>query len=151
MHYTLKDDQGNLIDSSEGKAPLTYIHGNGMLISGMEEGVEGKIKGDKLSLSIPPEKGYGNHNPEYVQDVPRAQFPADVDIQVGMQFNASGEAGQVQPVLVTEVKDDSITIDGNHELAGVNLNFNVEIMEVREATAEELDHGHVHGPGGHEH
>jgi FKBP-type peptidyl-prolyl cis-trans isomerase SlyD len=149
IHYTLRDNAGNVLDSSEGRDPLLYIQGIGNLIPGMEEGLEGKIKGEKLDIKVSPEKGYGVRNDTLIQKVPRSAF-GDQEVRKGMQFQAGTSQGS-QVVTVTEVGLDGITVDGNHPLAGVELNFSVEVMDVREATREELDHGHVHGPGGHHH
>ena len=146
IHYTLRDNDGNILDSSTGRDPLNYIHGRGNLIVGMEEGIEGKSNGEQFSLKISPEKGYGLKNDQLVQKVPLKSF-GDQKVEAGMQFNAQN--GQV--VTVTEVAKDSVTVDGNHPLAGVALNFEVEVVDVRKATQQEIDHGHVHGPGGHHH
>ena len=146
IHYTLKDNEGNTLDSSEGRDPLNYIHGNGNLIAGMEEGLEGKLKGDKLDLQIPPEKGYGQRNNDLVQEVPRTAF-GEQEVKQGMQF--STQDGHT--VVVTKVGLEKVTVDANHPLAGKDLNFDVEVVDVREATKEEIEHGHVHGPGGHQH
>lgn len=146
IHYTLRDNEGTIIDTSDGRDPLYYLHGAGNLIIGMEEGLEGKSKGDKFQLKIAPEKGYGQKDPAMTQKVPRSAF-GDQDVRVGMKF--STDRGDV--VTVTEVGLDSVTVDANHPLAGVELNFAVEVMEVRNATDEEITHGHVHGPGGHHH
>ena len=149
IHYTLKDNEGNVLDSSIGREPLYYIQGIGNLIPGMEEGLEGRAKGDKLEIKVSPEKGYGTRDERLIQKVPRSAFGGQ-EVRTGMQFQAgSGHGSQV--VTVTEVGLDSITVDGNHPLAGVELNFSVEVMEVRNATGDELAHGHVHGPGGHHH
>ena len=149
IHYTLRDNSGTVLDSSEGNNPLLYIQGIGNLIPGMEEGLEGKAKGDKVEIKVSPEKGYGVRNDQMIQKVPRSAFGGQ-EIHKGMQFQAGTDNGS-QVVTVTDVGLDSITVDGNHPLAGVELNFSVEVMEVREATSEELSHGHVHGPGGHHH
>jgi FKBP-type peptidyl-prolyl cis-trans isomerase SlyD len=149
IHYTLRNDEGTVLDSSTGKDPLHYIQGIGNLIAGMEEGLEGKQKGDKLEIKVSPEKGYGERNDDLIQKVPRSSF-GDQDVRPGMQFQAQSSQG-AQVVTVTEVGLENITVDGNHPLAGVPLNFSVEVMEVRSATKDELDHGHVHGPGGHHH
>ncbi len=149
IHYTLRDDQGNVLDSSEGKDPLLYIQGIGNLIPGMEEGLEGKLKGDKLDIKVTPAKGYGERNDSLIQIVPRTAF-GDQEVKPGMQFQAQTSNG-AQVVTITEVGLESITVDGNHPLAGVGLNFAVEVMDVRQATEDELSHGHVHGPGGHHH
>ncbi len=146
IHYTLRDDRGEVLDTSDGREPLYYLHGAGNLIPGMEEGLEGKEKGDKLSLKIAPEKGYGQLDPDMVQKVPRSAFGGQ-EVREGMKFSTN----QGGVVTVKEVGLDSVTVDANHPLAGVTLNFDVEIMEVRNATSEELSHGHVHGPGGHHH
>ncbi|MCE2788097.1 MAG: peptidylprolyl isomerase [Bacteroidota bacterium] len=149
IHYTLTDNAGTVLDSSSGKDPLTYIQGIGNLIAGMEEGLEGKTAGEKFTIKVSPEKGYGVKNHELIQQVPITAFGGQM-VSPGMQFEA-GSAEQRFVVTVTEVNNETVTIDGNHPLAGVDLNFDVEVMEIREATAEELDHGHVHGPGGHHH
>jgi len=146
IHYTLRDNTGTVIDTSDGREPLYYLHGAGNLIIGMEEGLEGKTIGDKFQLKISPEKGYGEKDPSMTQKVPRSAF-GNQEVKKGMKFQT--DRGAV--VTVTDVGLDSITVDANHPLAGVELNFAVEIMEVRNATQEELDHGHVHGPGGHHH
>jgi len=146
IHYTLRDNEGTVIDSSAGRTPLYYLHGAGNLILGMEEGLEGKGKGDKFQLKIAPAKGYGEKDPAMIQKVPRSAF-GDQEVKKGMQFSTN----QGHVVTVTEVGLESITVDANHALAGVELNFDVEVMEVREATQEELAHGHVHGEGGHHH
>jgi len=146
IHYTLKDNSGKVLDSSTGKAPLYYLHGSGNLILGMEEGLEGKVKGDKFLLRVSPEKGYGVKDANLTQKVPRSAF-GDQKVEKGMQF----QTNQGGVVTVTEVGLDSITVDANHPLAGVELNFDVEIVEVRDASKDELSHGHVHGPDGHHH
>lgn len=150
IHYTLKDDSGTTIDSSEGREPLTYLHGAGGLIVGMEEALEGKKKGDQFEVNIPPEKGYGVYDEKKLIAVPRDKFPADTEIKPGMQFQAQGPNG-THVVRVSKVEGDNVMIDDNHQLAGKNLNFKVEVVEVREASKDEVTHGHVHGPGGHHH
>lgn len=146
IHYTLRDGSGNILDTSSGREPLTYLQGAGNLIAGMEEGLEGKATGDKFTLKVSPEKGYGVKDDALVQKVPRAAF-GDQKVEKGMQFQTN--KGQV--VTVTETGLESITVDGNHPLAGVELHFDVEVTDVRAATPEEISHGHVHGPGGHHH
>ena len=146
IHYTLTDNKGTVLDSSSGREPLTYLHGGGNLILGMEEGLEGRAKGDKFKLKIAPEKAYGVRDNALIQKVPRASF-GNQKIEKGMQFQTNH--GGV--VTVTETGLESITVDGNHPLAGVELNFEVEVMAIRNATAEEISHGHVHGDGGHHH
>jgi FKBP-type peptidyl-prolyl cis-trans isomerase SlyD len=146
IHYTLRDNKGTIIDSSDGRDPLYYIHGAGNLIIGMEEGLEGKSKGDKFQLKIAPAKGYGEKDPDMIQKVPRSAFGGQ-EVKPGMKFSTN----QGGVVTVTEVGLENVTVDANHELAGVELNFDVEVMEVRNATEEEISHGHVHGAGGHHH
>jgi FKBP-type peptidyl-prolyl cis-trans isomerase SlyD len=146
IHYTLTDNDGKILDSSSGREPLTYIQGIGNLIPGMEEGLEGKSKGEKLSLKISPEKGYGVKDETLTQRVPRTAFGGQ-EVKVGMQF----QTNQGGVVTVTHVGLSEITVDANHPLAGVELNFAVEIMDIRFATENEIAHGHVHGPGGHHH
>lgn len=150
LEYELTSDDGEIIDTSKGNAPLAYLHGKGNLIPGLEAELEGKASGDTFQVRIEPEQGYGVRNEGLVQAAKREQFPAEVDLQVGMQFQAQTQAG---PTIVTviRVEEDVVTLDGNHPLAGVALNFDVKVVEVREATEEELAHGHVHGPGGHHH
>jgi FKBP-type peptidyl-prolyl cis-trans isomerase SlyD len=150
IHYTLTDDAGKTIDSSAGADPLAYMHGNGNLIAGLERELEGKSAGDKLSVKISPADGYGEYDKSLVQNIPRRALKGVGNVQVGMQLQAQSGQG-ARAVTVTHVAGDMVTIDGNHPLAGQNLNFQVEITEVRAATEEELAHGHVHGPGGHHH
>jgi FKBP-type peptidyl-prolyl cis-trans isomerase SlyD len=150
MHYTLKNDAGGVIDSSSGGEPLAYLHGAGNIVPGLEKALEGKQAGDQLSVKVAPEEGYGVRDEALVQQVPRRAFQGVRDIKPGMRFNAQSAQGPMQ-VTVTGVQGDLVTIDGNHDLAGQTLNFEVEVTSVREATAEELMHGHVHGPGGHHH
>ncbi len=149
MFYTLKNDQGEVIDSNVGHDPMLYLHGHSQIVPGLEEALEGKEKGSTINSTVSPEKGYGNRNEELVQEVSREMFGGQ-DVQAGMQFHAESNG---HPVLISVVKveGDQITIDGNHPLAGQNLHFEVEVAGVREANKEEIDHGHVHGPGGHHH
>ncbi|MFA5627919.1 MAG: peptidylprolyl isomerase [Thiohalomonadaceae bacterium] len=151
IDYTLTDNQGNIIDSSKGGEPLAYIHGIGNIIPGLENALVGKKVGDKLQVSVPPAEGYGERNDDMVQTVPREMFEDSAEIQVGMQFQTTTESGQPMTVTVVEATADSITVDANHPLAGQTLNFDVAIADVRDATEEELDHGHAHGVGGHQH
>jgi FKBP-type peptidyl-prolyl cis-trans isomerase SlyD len=150
IHYTLKNDAGETVDSSAGGDPLAYLQGNGNLVPGLENALEGKQAGDKVSVKVSPNDGYGEYDKSLVQQVPRRSFKGVPNIQVGMQFQVQSGQGP-RAVTVTNVIGDMVTVDGNHPLAGQNLNFDVEIAEVRVATDEELAHGHVHGPGGHHH
>lgn len=151
MHYQLKDTEGQLLDSSDGQEPLVYLHGANNIIVGLEEQLEGKQAGDSVSAQVSPEKGYGMPVEALIQKVPITTFGDEIDeIKVGMRFQADTEQGPV-PVVVTEVENELVTVDGNHPLAGQQLHFEVNITDVREASQEEIDHGHVHGPGGHHH
>lgn len=151
MHYVLKNAQGEEIDSSKEQGPLVYLHGAGNIITGLEEHLIGKKVGDQISAIVPPEKAYGMPIDELVQTVPREAFGDEIEkVDVGMRFQAETEQGPV-PVVVTEMDDTTVTVDGNHPLAGKELHFEVSISEVRKATDEEIAHGHVHGPGGHQH
>lgn len=149
IDYTLTDDKGEVLDSSQGQEPLTYIHGSGTIIPGLESALEGKTAGDNLKIKVVPEQGYGERDEDLVQAVPRGRFPGG-DVTVGMRFHAQGSGGS-QVVTVVAVDDANVTVDANHPLAGVTLSFDVDVREVREATADELSHGHVHGEGGHQH
>lgn len=150
FHYTLTNDAGEVLDSSEGREPLTYLHGAGNIIPGLEKELEGRENGDKLQVAVSPEEGYGENQPSLVQEVPRDAFQGVESVEPGMQFQAQTQGGPLM-VTVTKVEGDTVTVDGNHPLAGQKLNFDVEIAEVREATDEEVEHGHVHGEGGQEH
>lgn len=150
IHYTLTDDQGKTIDSSAGGEPLAYLHGNGNLIPGLERALEGKKAGDSVNVKIAPADAYGEYDKALVQQVPRRVLKGIPNLHVGMQLQAQSEHGS-RPVTVTNIIGDMVTIDANHPLAGQNLNFDVQITDVRVATQEELEHGHVHGPGGHHH
>ena len=145
IDYTLRDDAGEVIDTNQGEAPLPYLHGFGNLIPGLEEVLCGREAGEHLSVTIAPEDGYGHRNEDLRMQFPKEQFESEHELQVGMQFEAETEDG-VETVQITEIDGDLITIDANHPLAGVTLNFDVSIREVRDATEEELAHGHVHGP-----
>jgi FKBP-type peptidyl-prolyl cis-trans isomerase SlyD len=150
IHYTLKDDAGAVIDSSASADPLTYLHGHGNLVTGLERALDGKDVGDKLRLTVPPAEGYGDYDNRLVQKIPRRTLKGISNVRVGMRLHAQTEHGP-RAVTVTQLVGDMVTIDANHPLAGQNLNFEVEVTDVRAATEEELAHGHVHGPGGHHH
>lgn len=145
FHYTLTNAQGEQLDSSRGEQPLVYLHGSGNIIAGLEEALAGKSVGDTFSVSIPPAKGYGELVPEMTQIVSKKMFEG-MDVEVGMQFHADVNYGS-GIITVTEINGDDVTIDGNHPLAGETLVFDVEVVEVREASADELAHGHIHGAG----
>jgi FKBP-type peptidyl-prolyl cis-trans isomerase SlyD len=150
IHYTLRDDAGEVIDSSADGEPLSYLHGHGNLIPGLERELTGRKAGDRLQVKVPPTDGYGEYDSELVQRVPRRALKGIPNVQVGMRLQAQTAQGP-RAVVVTHLAGDMVTLDGNHPLAGKNLNFEVEVAAVRAATAEELEHGHVHGAGGHHH
>lgn len=150
IHYTLTNERGETIDSSSGGEPLAYLHGQGNIITGLERALEGRRAGDKLTVRVEPVDGYGERDDALVQQVPKRQF-GGTSLSPGMQFHAQTSKGHTRVVTVTRIQGDMVTVDGNHPLAGEVLNFDVEVADVREATAEELEHGHVHGPGGHHH
>lgn len=144
IDYKLQDSSGQVIDSSEGSAPLVYIHGNENIITGLEKHLVGKQAGDKVSCVVPAKEGYGERDDSLVFKVTKAEFGDGAEIEEGMQFEAHGEGG-AQIVTVVSIAGDEVTIDANHPLAGEELHFTVDVKEVREATPEELAHGHMHG------
>lgn len=150
IHYTLTNSTGETLDSSIGQDPLVYLHGAQNIIVGLEDALKGKTVGDALQVTVEPEQGYGETREELIQEVDRSAFEGVEDIDVGMQFMAQTPWGE-QPVTVVKVEGEQITLDGNHPLAGETLNFDVEVVDIREASDEEMEHGHVHGEGGHQH
>ena len=150
IDYKLTDAKGALIDSSANHGPLYYIQGIGNLIPGLEKELEGKTTGQNIKVTIAAKDGYGERNPSLCQEVPRTQFETAEGLEIGMQFEVETEQGELV-VAVTKIEGDTVTVDGNHPLAGVELHFDVTVKEIRDASAEELAHGHVHGEGGHHH
>ena len=144
MHYTLTDDDGTTIDSSEGAEPLTYLHGAGNIIIGLEQALVGKTEGDALQVDVTAAEGYGEIQPELIQIVQRTAFEGVESIEVDMAFEAHNPEGGVQRIVVRQVEGDEVTVDGNHPLAGMDLHFDVKIISVRDASSEELSHGHAH-------
>jgi FKBP-type peptidyl-prolyl cis-trans isomerase SlyD len=143
IDYTLRDSTGNVLDSSDGGEPLRYIHGTGAIIKGLEAVLEGKSPGDRLDVSLAAADAYGDRDESLVVEVERARFADVPDLAVGMQFRAKSTGGE-RVFTVTGIAGEQVTIDGNHPLAGQALHFDVQVKDVREATAEEIDHGHVH-------
>ena len=143
IHYKLTNEYGDLLQESASGEPLSYLHGSGNIIPGLESALSGKATGDKLNVSVEPEQAYGARNDALVQELPRTVFEGIEDIQEGMQFQARSEQG-TQVITVTKVDGDRITVDGNHPLAGQKLTFEVEVDSIRDATDEEIAHGHVH-------
>lgn len=144
IDYTLTDDEGQVLDTSQGGEPLTYLHGAGNLIPGLESALEGSNPGDSLSVRIEPEDGYGERDENLIQAVPREAFAGVDQVEAGMRFQATDDQGNVRLVTVSNVEDEQVTVDANHPLAGQPLNFDVSVVEVREATEGEIEHGHVH-------
>jgi FKBP-type peptidyl-prolyl cis-trans isomerase SlyD len=158
IHYTLTDAKGEVLDSSEGPdggEPLSYVHGRGMIVPGLEEALTGKSEGDQLKVTVSPEDGYGQRQEVLIQKVSRDEFP-DGDLEVGMRFRSHGPGG-ARIVTITALDEDMVTLDGNHPLAGATLNFDVKVVSVREATEKDIrsfGHGNhecssCHGCGGH--
>jgi FKBP-type peptidyl-prolyl cis-trans isomerase SlyD len=147
--YELFDEQGTLLDSSA-EEPLAYIHGVGQIVPGLERALEGKAEGEAVSVVVPPDEGYGDRDEELILTVSRAQFERPTDVVVGLQVHVNGPDGD-SVARVTAIAGDEVTLDANHPLAGKTLSFSVTIRGVRDATKEELRHGHVHGEGGHHH
>ena len=145
IDYTLSNVKGIVLDSSVGNQPFTFIQGVGSIIHGLESALEGKSPGENFTVHIPPERGYGTRNEALIQVVSKDLFTDVKDLQVGMQFEAQTNAGK-QVLTITRIEGTNVTIDGNHPLAGETLNFDVTIREVRDATSDELSHGHAHGP-----
>jgi FKBP-type peptidyl-prolyl cis-trans isomerase SlyD len=149
IEYTLKDDAGKVLDTSEGRKPLTYLHGLGNLVPGLEKALEGKGPGETLDVTLTADEGYGHRDEKLVRKLPVRKL-ADKDPKPGRRTRAMFDDGY-RFALVTAVSGDYATVDGNHPLAGKALHFAVKVVEVREPTKEELEHGHVHGEGGHQH
>lgn len=146
FHYTLSNNDGEVLDSSEGHEAFTYLQGGQMIVPGLEAQMEGKAKGDKFKAVVSPELGYGEFDKQLLQRVPLDRFGGQT-VEKGMQF----QAGEHSVVTVEEITETDVLVNGNHPLAGVTLNFEVEVTDVRDATSDEVAHGHVHGPGGHHH
>jgi len=150
LNYTLTDNDGEIIDQAQ-DGSFVYLHGAQNIIPGLENALTGKTVGEQLQVKVQPEEGYGERDEARVEEVPREMFPEDTEIAPGMVFHAQGPNGEMITVTVIEVGEQTVKIDANHALAGVELNFDVEVMGIREAEDVEIEHGHVHGPDGHEH
>ena len=150
LNYTLKNSAGEILDTSEGREPLVYLHGVGGLIPGLEAELEGKGKGNSFNTVIAPENAYGKRRDDLLHVVPKSGFQGDEEMQIGMRVQLETEQG---PAIATisEIEGENVTLDLNHPLADMELHFAVDVMELRDATEDEISHGHVHGPGGHHH
>ena len=149
IEYTLTDDKGEVMDASSGN-PLAYLHGHSNLIPGLEKELEGKTTGDKFKITVPANEAYGERVEALIQTVPSEMFQGVDNLEVGMRFEAQSEQG-MHSVEITAMEGDQVTVDGNHPMAGLELTFDVEVKDVRDATEEEIEHGHAHGAGGHQH
>jgi FKBP-type peptidyl-prolyl cis-trans isomerase SlyD len=151
MNFTLTDDTGNVLDSTDAGGPFSYISGTGTVLPKLEEAVSIMMIGTKKQLKLEAKDGYGEYNEDAVQAVGKENFPEDFILEAGMEYMASNPDGVQMPFVITNVEEETVTVDFNHPLAGKGLNFDIELLDVRDATAEELAHGHVHGAGGHHH
>jgi FKBP-type peptidyl-prolyl cis-trans isomerase SlyD len=150
IEYRLHLGDGKTIDESDPGEPLVYLHGYEQIVPGLEKALEGKKVGESLKVTVTPEEGYGEYDPDGVEEVPREDFPPDMELEAGGIVSATDEEGDEVDFLVKEVRPKTVVVDFNHPLAGKTLHFEVTVREVRAATKEELEHGHAHGPG-HEH
>jgi len=151
MNYTLSDSEGTVIDQSDQGSPLLYLHGHQNIVPGLERELTGMKAGESKLVVVSPEEGYGTREEEMVLKVPLSELPSDLKPEVGMTIGMETEQGHTVPVRIAQVAADHVQLDANHELAGITLHFDISIEEVRDASEEELTHGHVHGPGGHHH
>jgi len=151
MNFTLKDEQGKIIQTTNNNSPFQFLSGNQQILPKLEEEIDHMIIGSKKNVKIPAKEAYGEYSEQAVQQVSKNNFPKDIELEVGMEFIANSTKGEQMPFVVKEIKNEEVTIDYNHPLAGENLEFDIELVDVRDATVEELQHGHVHGPSGHHH
>ena len=150
LDYTLRVDN-EVVDTSEGRQPIKFIQGQGYIIDGLEKELYGMKAGEDKQVVIPPERGYGTVNEEAILDVPKDEFPEEIPLQKGTELKVQTQEGETMDARITSVAPDSVRLDFNHPLAGKELHFSVKVNDIREATAEEIAHGHVHGQGGHSH
>jgi FKBP-type peptidyl-prolyl cis-trans isomerase SlyD len=151
INYTLKDEEGNVIDQTSQNKPFQYLSGTSQILPKLEEQIDGMLIGGKKNVVIPPKEGYGEYQDDALQSIERNAFPKETELEVGMSFVANSPDGKQLPFVIKEVDDESVKVDFNHPLAGKTLNFEVELLDKREATPEEVSHGHAHGPDGHHH
>ena len=150
IDYILTDDDGRTLDRSE-NGEFAYLHGANNIIPGLEQALEGRKSGDEAKVTVSPVDGYGELDPNAIQKIPRNMFPEDMELAPGMQFQAQSPEGEMMTLTIVEIEDDTIITDANHALAGKTLHFDIKVVNVRDASAEELEHRHVHGAGGHPH
>jgi FKBP-type peptidyl-prolyl cis-trans isomerase SlyD len=151
IDYKLHLGDGEVVDQSEGGEPLAYIQGEGQIVPGLEQAIAGMNVGGSKQVVVQPTEGYGDHDPRGVQEVSREAFPEEFEPKPGMQLVAQAPSGEPVQFVVKEVRGQTVLVDFNHPLAGKTLHFEVTVRQVRAATDEEREHGHVHGPGGHDH
>jgi FKBP-type peptidyl-prolyl cis-trans isomerase SlyD len=151
FHYTLTDAAGTVLDNSRGAEPLSFLAGHSQIIPGLETALLEMKKGDKKKVHVAAKDAYGEKEEDRMMNVPRTQFPKDLDVKIGDRFRPDANDPHAPVFVVTAVNEKEVTLDGNHPLAGKDLNFDVELVDIRKATEEEQAHGHVHGPGGHHH
>ena len=151
FNYVLKDEEGTVLDTTENKAPLTFLSGSNQILPKLEEAFDGMLIGGKKNVKIDATNAYGEYDEKAVQSIKKEQFPPEAKLEEGMRYVANAPDGGQMPFVITEVSENDIKADFNHPLAGKNLVFDVELVDVRDATAEEMQHGHVHGPDGHHH
>ena len=151
MHYTLRDSESQVVDTSVGEEPLRYLQGGGQIVPGLESAMIGKKVGDRFTVQVEPRDGYGDYDPSMCQEIPKQNFPNQDELVVDAMFEASGPDGDTIMIRLTKISDETVTADGNHPLAGKTLYFEIEVMAIRPATKEELSHGHAHGGEGHVH
>jgi len=149
--YVLKDDSGQILDQAEKATPFAYLHGYQQIVPGLEKALSGKAPGDKLTVKVAPAEGYGEYQQSLMVNVARNQFPDSMNLAPGMKVQGRAAEGGAMFFVITALEGSQVTLDGNHPFAGVTLNFDVEVLDVRAATKEELEHQHVHGPDGHHH
>lgn len=151
INYTLKDTEGNLLDSTDNGGPFSFITGNMQVLPGLEEALVSMIIGSKKNIKLAAADAYGEYDENAIQKVNRSLFPEEAELETGMTYFAHSPEGQHIQFVITKIENEDITVNFNHPLAGKNLEFDVELLDVRDATPEEISHGHVHGPGGHHH
>ena len=151
FNYTLKDDEGTVLDSTVNKDPLTFISGTSQILPKLEDALGEMLIGGKKIVKIGAGEAYGEYDEKAVQNIKKEQFPADAKVEVGVRYVANSPEGGQMPFVIKEVKEKDAAVDFNHPLAGKDLEFDVELIDIRDATAEEIQHGHVHSPGGHHH
>jgi FKBP-type peptidyl-prolyl cis-trans isomerase SlyD len=151
LNYTLRSEEGEVIDASSKDDPMAYLHGADNIVPGLEQALTGKSVGFSGKIAVAPEDGYGEREDVPAQAVPRSAFPPDAEVVAGMQFMTEGPNDEPLPIWITRVEGDQVFVDAQHPLAGKTLHFDVEVLAVRKPTADELNHGHPHGPDGHGH